>query len=131
MASSKAVLHTHVAECAFSLAELAHAEPACLLSHPACRHNVSCPITTSSNQLQHSTTVLFYLLPPHGPLAQLDLLLMAALSQHVPLVPVIVMPDKASANTPEADAYGDSVVARLKDVQLPGLQLGAAEVFDK
>lgn len=96
---------------------------------PSCLH--ACRFPSHSNLLQHSTTALFYLLPPHGPLPKADLLMMAALSKHVALLPLIVMPDEASCFTEEAAAYRASVAAMLADVQLPGLQLGPAKVFDK
>jgi septin family protein len=46
--------------------------------------------------LAHSITACLYFLPPHGP-SQLDLVLMAGLSKHVALLPVV---GKADSMTP-------------------------------
>lgn len=70
--------------------------------------------------LHHSTTVLLYLLPPYGPLAKQDLVMMSALSRHVPLLPVIPMPDTAASE--EAVAFQASVAAMLADPSRAGIR---------
>eukprot|EP00878_Enallax_costatus_P024696 GHUV01026375.1.p1 GENE.GHUV01026375.1~~GHUV01026375.1.p1 ORF type:complete len:446 (+),score=151.46 GHUV01026375.1:39-1376(+) len=62
--------------------------------------------------LKNSVTALLYFLPPHK-LKKLDIIMMAALSQLVPLIPVVGKADTMTQQ--EALKYRDELVAALQD----------------
>ena len=91
---------------------------ASLMHHPFC----CCPVCRSlvCGTLASSTTACLYFLPSHGP-TSLDLALMAALSRHVPLLPVV---SRADTLLPEQAEEVHQLVAGLlaePGLQVPGL----------
>jgi hypothetical protein len=67
-----------------------------LLLLPSCRCCCCCrPLMYGC--LQHSVTACIYFMPPHGP-SRLDLALMAGLSKHVALLPVVGKADAMTAD---------------------------------
>jgi hypothetical protein len=82
---------------------------------------VCCCRSLASGCLQHSTTACFYFLPAHGP-SKVDLVAMAALSQHVALLPVLSLPEGASEA--QAEEVAATVQKTLQDpaAHVQGLQ---------
>lgn len=112
--------------------------PACLPSVCVCVHALPCTHPTvclrhrspGAANLRHSATALLYLLPPYAPMAKLDLINMCVLGEHVPLLPIILMPDAvSSAASEEAAAYQNITAAMLTKPRLAGLKLPAANLF--